>query len=45
LLGGWIADTKGFEPTFGLSAMLSVVMMGILWFIVKDPRKLKQENS
>src|SRR5258706_1025148 len=45
LLGGWIEDTKGFEPTFGLSAMLSVAMTRILWFIVKEPRKLKQENS
>ena len=39
LLGGWIADTQGFEPTFALSAVLSIVMMAILWFIVKDPRK------
>ena len=39
LLGGWIADTMGFTPTFALSAILSVVMMGILLFIVKDPRK------
>jgi len=39
LLGGWIADTMGFTPTFALSAILSVVMMAILWFIVKDPRK------
>ena len=50
LLGGWIADTMGFTPTFALSAILSVVMMGILLFIVKDPRKagshptLQQEN-
>ncbi len=39
LLGGWIADTQGFSSTFALSAMLSIVMMSILWFIVKDPRK------
>jgi len=39
LIGGWIADTIGFEPTFAISAILSVVMMAILWFIVKDPRK------
>jgi len=39
LLGGWIADTKGFVPTFGLSTILSAVMMGILLFLVKDPRK------
>jgi MFS family permease len=39
LIGGWIADTMGFTPTFALSAILSVVMMAMLWFIVKDPRK------
>jgi MFS family permease len=43
LLGGWIADTKGFEPAFALSAILSTVMMAILWFIVKDPRKASSE--
>jgi len=39
LIGGWIADTEGFVPTFSISTILSVVMMLILWFIVKDPRK------
>jgi MFS family permease len=38
ILGGWIADTQGFKMTFGLSAILSVVMMGILVFIIKEPR-------
>jgi MFS family permease len=40
LLGGWIADTMGFTPTFFISAILAVVMMAILIFIVKDPRKI-----
>jgi MFS family permease len=40
LIGGWIADTQGFVVTFGLSAILSLVMMGILIFIIKEPRKL-----
>ncbi len=44
LLGGWIADTVGFTPTFGLSTILSVVMMGILLFLVKDPRKTPHPN-
>ena len=51
LIGGWIADTQGFVITFGLSSMLSVVMMSILIFLVKEPRKagwrpapLPQEN-
>jgi MFS family permease len=43
LLGGWIADTKGFVPTFAISAILSVVMMGILLFIVKNPHKAQSE--
>ena len=39
LIGGWIADTQGFVITFGLSSLLSVVMMSILIFLVKEPRK------
>ncbi len=38
LIGGWIADTWGFTPTFAISAVLSVVMLCILWFVVKNPR-------
>lgn len=40
LIGGWMADTQGFELTFGISALLSLVMLLILWLIVKDPYKL-----
>ncbi len=39
LVGGWISDTAGFIPTFTISAVLSVVMIAILIFLVKDPRK------
>jgi MFS family permease len=39
LIGGWIADTQGFVLTFALSTILSIVMMGILFFLVKEPRK------
>jgi len=39
LIGGWVADTQGFGLTFALSTILSIVMMGILFFLVKDPRK------
>jgi MFS family permease len=42
LLGGWIADSFGFVPTFSISTILSLVMMAILWFIVKDPHKLQK---
>lgn len=40
IIGGWIADTQGFVFTFAFSAVLSVVMMSILIFLVKEPRKL-----
>ena len=40
LIGGWIADTQGFVVTFGWSTILSVVMMLILVFLVKEPRKV-----
>ena len=41
ILGGWIADNAGFIPTFTISTILSLVMAGILIFLVKDPRKSK----
>jgi MFS family permease len=39
LLGGWIADTVGFIPTFSISAVLSIMVILILMFLVRDPRK------
>lgn len=39
ILGGWIADSAGFIPTFVISTVLSLIMAGILVFLVKDPRK------
>jgi MFS family permease len=39
LIGGWIADTYGFVFTFGWSTVLSIVMLLILIFLVKEPRK------
>ena len=39
LIGGRVADAFGFVPTFAISTILSIVMMSILIFIVKDPRK------
>lgn len=41
ILGGWIADTRGFSSTFALSAVLSAAMAGILFFLVKDPRNIQ----
>ncbi|MBL8050669.1 MAG: MFS transporter [Anaerolineales bacterium] len=39
IIGGWIVDSSGFIPTFTISTVLSLVTIGILIFIVKDPRK------
>jgi predicted MFS family arabinose efflux permease len=41
LIGGWLADAHGFKFTFALSTMLSLVMMSILIFLVKEPRKAR----
>lgn len=38
ILGGWIADTAGFIPTFSISVSLSIVIILLLLFFVKDPR-------
>jgi MFS family permease len=39
ILGGFIVDSSGFNPIFVISIVLSVVMISILIFLVKDPRK------
>ena len=39
LIGGRIADTQGFVSTFAWSSILAVVMLTILIFLVKEPRK------
>ncbi|MBK7317228.1 MAG: MFS transporter [Anaerolineales bacterium] len=49
LLGGWIVDAAGFIPTFSISIILSIAMIGVLIFLVKDPRthqtrKMKDEG-
>jgi MFS family permease len=45
IIGGWIADSRGFEFTFALSSMLAIVMMSILVFLVREPRKLRNAHS
>ncbi|RPJ17208.1 MAG: MFS transporter, partial [Chloroflexi bacterium] len=45
LIGGWIADTQGFVSTFGWSSVLAVVMMVILIFLVKEPRKFVHSTN
>jgi MFS family permease len=39
LIGGRIADTQGFGFTFAWSTILSIVMLTILVFLVKEPRR------
>jgi MFS family permease len=41
LIGGWIVDAAGFTPTFTISIVLALAMLGILVFLVKEPRKIK----
>jgi MFS family permease len=41
ILGGFVVDTAGFIPTFTISIILSIIMIGILVFLVKDPRRHK----
>jgi len=38
ILGGWIADSSGFIPTFSISMGLSIVVILLLVVFVKDPR-------
>ncbi len=39
VLGGWLADTSGYNVTFILSAVCAFIMAAALWFAVKDPEK------
>lgn len=45
LIGGWIADTQGFVVTFAISTVLSLIMLGILAFIIKEPRKFHVKSN
>jgi MFS family permease len=38
LLGGWIADTAGFQTTFMISAIGGLVIASLLVWLVRDPR-------
>jgi MFS family permease len=37
VLGGWLADTTGYNVTFILSALCAILMAAALWLVVKDP--------
>jgi MFS family permease len=45
LIGGWIAETSGFQSTFMVSAVGGIVISALLVWLVRDPRpRLKAEN-
>jgi len=39
VLGGWLADTAGFDITFMLSAASGLLMAAALWLFVRDPSR------
>ena len=43
LIGGWIADTAGFVTTFSTSTILSIIMILILVFMLKDPHNINHQ--
>jgi MFS family permease len=38
LIGGWIAETAGFQTTFMVSAVGGLVIAALLFWLVRDPR-------
>jgi MFS family permease len=45
LIGGWIAETSGFQATFMVSAVGGIMISALLVWLVRDPRpRLKAEN-
>ncbi len=43
ILGGWIADSFGYQTTFLLSAIGGVVVTLMMILLVKDPRQAKRD--
>ena len=39
IIGGWLADTVGFQATFMVSLVCGLLMAAMLAFIVKDPKR------
>jgi predicted MFS family arabinose efflux permease len=37
VIGGWLADTVGFQATFMVSVVCGLLMAAMLVFVVKDP--------
>jgi MFS family permease len=44
LLGGWIADTMGFQTTFAISVISGVLTAFVLLRFVKDPRHFSSQR-
>lgn len=44
ILGGWIADSLGYQTTFLLSAIGGVIVTLMMIFLVKDPRQAIRES-
>ena len=42
IIGGWLVDNLDFEPMFAISAAIGIVVVLILTFMIKDPRKSPQ---
>jgi MFS family permease len=46
LIGGWIAQTAGFQTTFMVSAVGGLVIAGLLVWLVRDPHpRTRTENA
>jgi MFS family permease len=46
LIGGWISQTAGFQTTFMVSAVGGLVVAGLLFWLVRDPRpRIKAEDA
>jgi MFS family permease len=45
LIGGWIAETAGFQTTFMVSAIGGLVIAGLLFWLVHDPRPRANAES
>jgi len=39
LFGGWLADVDGYPTTFAATAVMGIAMLGVLHFLVHDPKK------
>ncbi|HTX93147.1 MAG TPA: MFS transporter [Anaerolineales bacterium] len=45
LLGGWIAEAAGFQATFMVSAVGGLVIAGLLYWLVRDPRPRRNAKA